>query len=95
MRVAVTVAFAGLMLTGWYAIQEPTGPSGSAFVMLLVLAAAMGILLLVTPVNLVRWATVTGRGFGIKLLLVAVSVGLVGLSGRLWFGPPIRITRND
>lgn len=79
MRVAVTIAFAGLMLAGWYAIQEATGPSGSAFVMFLALAGAMGILFLVTPVNLVRWATVTRRANWIKLLLVAVSVVMVGL----------------
>ncbi|MSR02953.1 MAG: hypothetical protein EXR94_09500 [Gemmatimonadetes bacterium] len=99
MRVAVATAFAGLMLTGWYAIQDPTGPSGSAFVMFLALAGAMGILLLVTPINLVRWATVTGRGFGIKLLLVAAAVGLVGLIWTLvvWATDPNypeRLTRG-
>lgn len=99
MRVAVATAFACLMLTGWYAIQDSTGPSGSVFVMFLALAGAMGILLLVTPINLVRWATVTGRGFGIKLLLVAAAVGLVGLIWTLvvWATDPNypeRLTRG-
>ncbi len=79
MTVAVTVAFAGLMLTGWYAIQDPSGPSATPILVFMVLMIAMGILLLVTPINLVRWAAAGGRGFAIKVALVAGSFTLVGL----------------
>lgn len=79
MTVAVAVAFACLMLTGWYATQDPSGPSATPLLVFLVLMIGMGILLVVTPVTLVRWAAATGRGFGFKLFLVAGAFVLVGL----------------
>lgn len=79
MTVAVTVALACLMLTGWYAIQDPSGPSATPILVFMALMIGIGILLLVTPINLVRWAAAGGRGFAIKVLLVAASLVLVGL----------------
>ncbi len=52
MTIAVTVAFAGLMLTGWYAMQDPSGPSATPIL--------VGMVLMIAPINLVRWRRPAG-----------------------------------
>lgn len=75
------VAFVLLVGTGVYACQDPAGPSGGPFIMMILFFLAFVFFAIASPINVVLWAGSTGYSLWARILLVPATWALLAL---LW-----------
>jgi hypothetical protein len=78
---SLCLAFLMLMGTAYYACQDPSGPSATPMLMLMVFFVAFVIMAIGTTIDVALWAGTAGYGPGVTIVFVAAAWVALGL---LW-----------